>query len=389
MKIGPVERDENGDLVRFSSPVQTDSRSRLFPERLWYEFPHHVQSGNGLGMDAFATALLLLAMHLGEDLHIQGSVSRKLLRGLNTYQMVFNAWFPEQFRQIKIYPEDVHSAEPRQAAGTGVAFSGGVDSTFSLRSHLAHDGLDVTERITHGLFVHGFDIPFEDESVYAHWAGVYQDALAELGVELVQVRTNVRAFVDQLPWILTHGAALCSVALLFQGTLGRFYVPASSPYTDLEPWGSHPVLDPLLSTESLEVVHDGCLPRVEKIVALATWRPAQTWLRVCWENPSVRGNCCRCHNCLTTMTALELTGAFQAFVWFPDALDRVRVSRLVIPSEEFGEADALLAYCRKMNHRDLSHALGEALSRSRRRHRLQRLKDQVRQTTRKLATGER
>jgi hypothetical protein len=66
-------------------------------------------------------------------------------------------------------------------------------------------------------------------------------------------------------WKLYHGAALAAVALLFQDRLGKILIPPTYSYADLLPWGSHPLLDPLWSTEQTTIEHEGCeATRVEK-----------------------------------------------------------------------------------------------------------------------------
>ena len=94
-------------------------------------------------------------------------------------------------------------------------------------------------------------------------------AAADLGKELIEVETNMRAITDPYEtWHLAHGIGIAAVALLLQGQLERIYVPASFAYADLAPWGTHPLLDPLWGTEAIDLVHDGCeLVRAEKVAA--------------------------------------------------------------------------------------------------------------------------
>ena len=73
---------------------------------------------------------------------------------------------------------------------------------------------------------------------------------------------------------------------------------------------SHPALDPLWSTEAVEVVHDGAeTRRVDKVAALAASPLALRYLRVCWENRGGAYNCGRCGKCMRTMVDLDLAGA--------------------------------------------------------------------------------
>lgn len=363
MIVSPPTLRAFGDQWRISARVQIEAQLTDFPKEIWFEIPREMLGEHPLPMDGFAVALFMQAMHLGETLQLQGCLSRKLMQGLDTCQTIFHAWFPQWFQKIELIPDQLTPAIPSSPSGIGFAFSGGVDSSYTLKTHLDPFRTQAQDTFTHGVFVHGFDIPLAAAEVYAHWAGRFKPALARQGIDLVCVRSNVQDFLRNLPWIIAHGPALCSVALILAGRLSRFFVPASAPYTDLEPWGSHPLTDPLLSTEALEIVHDGCRPRVEKILSIADWPPAQSWLRVCWEHPSVHGNCCRCHNCLNTMAALELAGTLSAFTWFTEDLDRNRLSQMRIPAAERAEAEALLALARTHADPGIAQALQLSINR--------------------------
>jgi hypothetical protein len=79
-----------------------------------------------------------------------------------------------------------------------------------------------------------------------------------------------------------QGAALASVGLLFQHLFHKVLIPATFSYSDLPPWGSHPLLDPLWSTEVTDFEHDGAeAMRVDKAAYVSRHETAMTWLRVC------------------------------------------------------------------------------------------------------------
>ena len=69
------------------------------------------------------------------------------------------------------------------------------------------------------------------------------------------------------------------------------------------------MLDPLWSTEAVEIVHDGCgQTRVEKIKYISQNETVMKNLRYCWENRDVEYNCGKCEKCLRTATCLEIAG---------------------------------------------------------------------------------
>lgn len=385
MIIHPVEVTFNNGRVRIAASVSCQAQGISWPEQLWYELPRELEDRLSLRADGFLVALLLQAMSLGEDIRVEGAVSARLLRNLEIYQSVFSAWFPAALRPVGIVPRDF-MAPPAIVGSPAVAaaFSGGVDSTFTLLDHSGVDETDAAYRITHALFVHGFDIPLTAPEIYDAWAGRFRASLLPLGVELIEVRTNVRQFVDRLPWVWTHGSALGSVALMLEAMLTRFYIPASASYTDLEPWGSHPITDPLMSTESMEIHHDGCLPRVDKILRIADWPGSKSGLRVCWEHPDSSRNCCRCHNCVMTMIGLELAGALSQSTTFPEPLDYQGISGLRIPIEDIEECESTIARTVGLKRGDLALALGAALRRNRRAVRIGRAARHLRQIRQRL-----
>lgn len=196
-----------------------------------------------------------------------------------------------------------------------------MDSFYSVLKHRAE--------LTALVFVHGFDVPLSQAVLRARVAGSLQEAAVALGVPLIEVETDLRAFSDRyVQWDEFHGAALASVGHLLSTQFRRIYVPATTTYAALVPLGSHPLLDPLWSTEQIEFVHDGCeATRLEKLEKLAACEPARRWLRVCPKNDGGAYNCGRCEKCVRTMTALRVLGVAKRFSSLPE-LDAAAVRRI-------------------------------------------------------------
>ncbi len=272
------------------------------------------------GGDPFLAAVLLPAMKMGATLRVAGGVSPRLLSATKRIQEIYHAWYPE-LRPIVVEAEPAEMGASE--GGVGCLFSGGVDSFYTALKHLAE--------ITSLIFVHGFDMALRDTGLREKVSASLRQAAAELGKQLIEVETNVRHFSD--PYVdwgeRYHGSGLASVGLLLGAKLRTVYIPATFPYTYLEPLGSHPLVDPLWSTERTEFVHDGNeATRTEKVAAIARSETAMRWLRVCWEHPSGEYNCGRCEKCLRTMVNLELAGALSRCRTFDSALDLDAVARV-------------------------------------------------------------
>lgn len=259
-------------------------------------------------------------MRRGLPLKVAGVVSPQLLANSGAAQDILAAFLPGKLHRTSIATEQSF-ASTSVGAGVGSFFSGGVDS---LHTALRRDG-----ELSHLVFVHGFDIiesntPRATAGIEAarRWA-------ASKGKQLIEVETNIREVTDRFaPWIIAHGPALATTALLLQVHLSRVLVPSSFAYQYLLPWGSHPLLDPLWGTETLAIVHDGCdATRVQKVATIAASDEALRELRVCnYQHPTY--NCGQCEKCLRTTVNLQLVGALGRCPTLPSSVRLVDVARV-------------------------------------------------------------
>ncbi|MFF2351110.1 hypothetical protein ACFVVL_15165 [Kitasatospora sp. NPDC058115] len=282
--------------------------------------------------DAFLAALLMPAMSLGEELVVDAPVSARLLRSARTVAAVYAAWW-ERLREVRVTAGEVDEAR-RGPAGVGLFFTLGVDSFYSLLGDGERRAEPGHRPVTELLFVNFDRHSGPDQE---HLLGRVRQVAAGTGCRTLAVETDVRAFTAPLVrWEDFHGAALAATALALQGLLGRCLIAASFDYRRLPPYGSHPVLDHLWSTEALEVVHDGAdATRAQKVARrLARSDLALRNLTVCWRDRPGR-NCGACEKCLRTMVALELAGVLPRCGTLPAVLDPDRLR-----SVPMGTADA-------------------------------------------------
>jgi asparagine synthetase B (glutamine-hydrolysing) len=123
---------------------------------------------------------------------------------------------------------EVRSSPVERAPGVGCFFSGGVDSFYTLLKH--------RQEVTHIIFVHGFDIALEEKELRSRASRMAQEVARELGVTLIEVETNLRSFSDKVVgWGKYHGAAMASVALLFQHRFSKVLIAATNSYAELTP----------------------------------------------------------------------------------------------------------------------------------------------------------
>jgi hypothetical protein len=270
------------------------------------------------GGDALVAALLLPAMACGEALEIETGVSPKLLASVGTIGEIYGAWAPSATGAT---PLPARMPKPNVRAGTcvsrekgtgvGLFFSGGVDSWFSL---LKNESLEEGSRPTDLVVVRGFDLGLapDTDTAFDLALTATRRAAAARGMNVISVETNLREFSESLaPWTLYHGGALASVALALGNGLAKCIIGSSDYYQWLAPWGSHPLLDPLWSSDSTEIIHDGCeVTRSEKLQRVAHDDLALATLRVCWERGDLY-NCGECEKCLRTMVVLSHLGVLE------------------------------------------------------------------------------
>jgi len=274
--------------------------------------------------DALLAALLLPAMRAGEDLVIDAPVSPRLRDGVQTIMKIYQAWVPglRGERRPNIVAPVGSPAPP--GGGTGLFFSCGVDSFYSLlRGSSTPDTARAPAVADLSLVLaYGFDIRPGNRSLFDKIAQSARRVADEKGHPLVIVETNIRDFSDtRVGWDFYHGAALASMGLLLSGRFSTMLIPSTHDFGELVPWGSHPLLDPLWSTETVEFVHHGCeASRTEKVRHIAASPLALATLRVCWPDWGEQYNCGRCEKCVRTMLALHLAGALSRAETFPSSL---------------------------------------------------------------------
>jgi len=308
--------------------------------------------------EARVTAALLGCMKTGTPCSVDDDLSRRFAGSLNEIQEILAAWRP-RLTKVPVSCPGVRD-KPAAPAGArvGTFFSGGVDSFYTLLKH--------RDEITDLIFVHGFDIRLGQTALRTDSAAAVERVGAALDKNVLQVETNLRSMTDEyVAWGIAHGAALATVGHLFSGAMSRIFVPATHTYRDLLPWGSHPLLDRLWGTESLEFVHDGAeATRVAKARFIAEHEVALESLRVCWRNPGGLYNCGQCEKCLRTMVNLRVAGALDKCTTFPVPLDLERVRRIDAAEDNVRAfvRENLEAVERDNMDPELAGALREALS---------------------------
>ncbi len=333
MIVHPPELDFVQDQIKFSARVEAAPLFGGMPERVWFAFPSSYARYLDARADGLVATLLLVAMRFGQDLDVRGPISPRLLQGLEQLQQTLLRLFPSSVKRVAIHAPHLASPISEVAPrGVATAFSGGVDSFYSLWTHLPEQDANPATRVTHGLFVHGFDIPLDAPDRYAICRAAYAKLFQRLDLELLVARTNARAWYPTLEWNWMYISSLAGAALTLNRLLGRFYIPTGSVEKDAPPWGEFTRINSLFSTETLQVVDDGVTAtKADKLGTVAHWEVTYPLLRVCFENGIGLENCSRCSKCLATMVGLQLYGTLHRYTTFSLPLDRHALRTLHVP----------------------------------------------------------
>lgn len=320
------------DGWRRACRVVLNDREAESPSDLWWEYATKAPPPSPDDCDSYVLATLLPAMKRGANIRVHGSVSRGLLANLEELQHVWARWCPDLYSRISIEVETVREHE-RAVEGAVAAFSGGVDAQFTAYRHAKGLAGYAGQSLRAGVFVHGFDIPLDDQDGFSRAAAKAKVVLADIGLDLTLVRTNIREFWGD-NWAHYSGTALASVLNGLKVLAGVGLVGSGEPYDALVvPWGSHPIPDALSGSGDFKIIHDGAgFNRSEKFKVLSSWAMGVRHLRVCWVGDDHGRNCGKCEKCMRTRLNLLLAGFAQSDC-FDTPLDRQDLASVALSSE--------------------------------------------------------
>lgn len=306
--------------------------------------------------DFLLPVALLPAMKAGAPLKLPGEVSPRLLSSVPQIQDIFNMW-ESVYKHIPVEASGIREADAGRGSGVACFFSNGLDSF--------HTALRHRDELTHLIYLH---LIAPDEATKEAGVQRARDTARDLGLSLIEVETNLRLLArdTRIEWKYYHGMWISSVALLFQHLFKKILIAgsATSNYDNLRPQGTHPILDPLWSTELTDFHHDGCeIRRVDKAAEISENPVAMKRLQVCdWTKGG--HNCGVCVKCLRSMIALEAAGSLKRCETLPDEIDLEAVSNLDLTSysESYFANENLRALKRNGSDPELIAALESALS---------------------------
>lgn len=231
MLISEVKKQERGIYAKFEFEGSESEPFRGFIEG------EVASDANGLFLAAW-----LPAWAAGEyRIRSEENICPVLVANLTVVAETIRRWYPDMPLEPPVIETNIKVEEPEAAQSHGKAafISGGVDSLsmiYDLRGHIGAAVLLDYQEIA-GVAAAETEERFEQRSV------ICQKVCDDSGIAFKSVRTNLRGLNGCMNfWMYRyHGSFLAAIAnsLPFE----EMYIAGTYNAKNLEPWGSHPLLD--------------------------------------------------------------------------------------------------------------------------------------------------
>ena len=280
------------------------------PEEVYFETTKEFADDLYVNPNAWLLCSALAAMRYGESrIAIDAPISPEIKDGLTNAMKCLIDWHGGNRQVIPIEaPIQNEILFPNKSPRAGALFSGGIDALAMVRDNHLNFAPDHPRRIQDGILVYGvLQGENEQDPSFQNVVNAVTTMAEDAGLNLIQLYTNAYAHFRDLDadfsfWRFEyHGSFLAAIAHIFAPRLSVASIASTYDFANLEPWGSHPLLDPLYSTTSLQIRHENvALSRLEKTKLVGEWDVALKQLRVCNEKKSYkegnrhRGTCQKC-----------------------------------------------------------------------------------------------
>lgn len=250
--------------------------------------------------DALLCLGLVPAMELGVDLRIDADVDEDLLDHAREIQALLCAWYPG-YRPVAVDARPARRSYP-EGRGSGLFFSGGVDSSYSLATE--------RDRISGLVTLIGADVDPADLPRVTRLKTVSEEVATHFGLDRILVTTDIRSVTDRLiGWVEYHGAALAAVRHMLAHRFENQLIASSADESSwTRRWGSHPALDVLWGTGGARVEHHGLVHRLAKVKRISCEPVLMEHLRVCNRSFEHCGVCDSCQFMLAALDVLDMRG---------------------------------------------------------------------------------
>ena len=392
MKIENLSTEKKGGRTKVSATIVWEDIERPTHD-VYFETEDRFSDSLTCDPHAFLVGCAIPAMHYGEKrVFISEKICPELIEGLEVAMSWLRAWYykpGDGFLKIETSGLRLPSRE-RIPERAGFFFSGGIDSFATLKSNRMHYPPEHPRFIREGILVYGLEQ--DDPKLFPYVLESLSKTADALDLALIPVYTNVYQNYRQDDAAQKYalwgdefgGAALAAVAHAFSRRFTNVSIAATYCTQSIEPWGSHPLLEPNYSSHGLRILHGGIeLSRLEKVRLIADWDVALQNIRVCNQYRDYQAgmlNCCNCEKCLRTMMELMASGVLER----SDAFPRKEVSEkdLIRKTKIKGEYtklcySELMAPLSSMGRHDLVRIIRKKISAYQNKNWIRRIKQSI------------
>lgn len=315
MKISNLRKENRGEEIHLVADVEnTRYETEGSKENtIWVSVPREFEEYlTDDCYDGFLVALLYPAMTYGEDIEIDGAVSKRLMRNINKFIQEILATYNHKLKRITITVKEVTGAPLTSTTHIGTGFSGGVDSFSTIYDNyvLEQDPeYKIDTLVCLNVGSHGM---FGDErtgKLFSSRCAFLKRYAAIVNLPFIAVNSNIH-YYHKLGHFHTAVLTQISGFLTIQKMIKKFYIAsvgwnydqwikeaANQRNRNIEEF-AEPYLLPLFSTETTEFILDGIqYTRVQKTLAISNYPLTRQFLNVCLRNEPNDKNCGECLKC--------------------------------------------------------------------------------------------
>ncbi|WP_048825590.1 hypothetical protein [Hymenobacter sp. DG25B] len=374
MIIQELSINSHGNLTRLSAQIVWET-SKQVTQTIYFDVPNKYTDHLYKSYDPFLSGAIVPAMFAGEKrIKVEGVVCPVLKRGLLLNMQWLSYWYKPGHSIPEIEAGSTLSYNLGDTRYAASFLSGGIDSLCTLRLNHLQFPEGHPQRIKEGVMVFGFDIAGQSHELNTDHEQQFEIALEALeqiatgaGINLVPIYTNIRYLNDNITFWMhqSHGAALAATGLALANKIDSIYIGSSYDIPNMQPWGSHPILDTNFSSQYLNIRHDGAeLSRLEKTRIVAEWPVGLNNMRVCVANTG-RLNCGQCEKCVRTMFQLEALNKLKDSTAFPSHTVNPQMLLSINIGSRYAEIcyEDLYPIFRQQGRNDLADAISAFLKR--------------------------
>ena len=271
--------------------------------------------------DGFVVLMLVVAMKEGEDIHVNGKMSKKLYNNLIKHVMPLITIVHPKYEKVDIIVKELVD-DIYEGDAVGCCVSCGIDSLSCIQDHYFNDNNDES-RLTH--LTNFYAGAYSVKDTYHNKMENIKNYVSKTDLDLFIVDTNF-THINNFEHQYFHTLRNLSIPLFFQKLFRKYYYGSSFSYIDsklVKNSGSitsiEPMIIPYLSTESLDISIHGCkYTRIKKTLMVNENKLSYEHLDVCvhptyYDSIDKKLNCSKCFKCLRTLCTLDYYGIIHNF----------------------------------------------------------------------------